>query len=328
MSESLESLKSRVQQLEVELALLKEKEQQLELVLKSTGVGIWDWHVQTGEAIFNERWANIIGYTLEELAPVSIDTWTQYAHPEDLVESDRLLKCHWAGKTEYYIFESRMLHKDGHWVWVYDTGQVIEWESEGVPRRMIGTHLDITEQKLIIAKLNQANQELKQLGYIDPLTQIPNRRSYDEHMKDAIAMARRNQQTLAVLMIDIDNFKKYNDHFGHEQGDKALVLVAQAITHSLKREIDFAARYGGEEFVVILPGTSEEGAKIVARRILHEVIEKQIQHPSSTFGGVLTVSVGLSFSHTNYTSLLNQADMALYQAKSNGRNRFEVHRSV
>jgi len=121
--------------------------EQLQLVIKSTGVGIWDWHVQTGETVFNERWADIIGYTLDELAPVSIKTWETCAHPDDLEESGRRLQEHWQGLTDYYIFESRMKHKDGSWVWVYDTGKVIEWTEDGKPSRMIGTHLDITEQK-------------------------------------------------------------------------------------------------------------------------------------------------------------------------------------
>jgi PAS domain S-box-containing protein len=149
MSHEVEQLQSQVEVLKMEISKLKDNEQQLELVIKSTGVGIWDWYVQTGKTIFNARWANIIGYTLEELSPVSIETWMEHAHPDDLEESGRLLEEHWAGGTEYYIFESRMKHKDGHWVWVYDTGQVIEWESNGAPKRMIGTHLDVSEKKTL-----------------------------------------------------------------------------------------------------------------------------------------------------------------------------------
>lgn len=324
MTDTIESLKARIRLLENEITRLQDQEQQLELVLQSTGVGIWDWYVQSGETTFNERWANIIGYSLEELQPLSIETWTRFAHPEDLKESDRLLKAHWRGETEYYLFESRMRHKDGHWIWVYDTGKVIEWESEGVPKRMIGTHLDITEQKRNMAKLDEANRELRELGYVDPLTGIPNRRSYDEHMKDAIAIAKRNGSSLAVLMIDIDHFKKYNDQFGHELGDQALVRVAKAIDHSLKREVDFAARYGGEEFVVILPGTDLSGTETVAKRILQNVIDEEIRHPSSPFDGVLTVSVGIAVAKGQLDHLLNQADKALYKAKSSGRNRYEV----
>jgi len=147
MANSMESLESQIKDLKAQVSALKNREYQLELVIEGASVGIWDWYVQSGEASFNERWSNIIGYTLEELRPVSIETWMKYAHPDDLKESDRLLKEHWAGTTEYYTFESRMRHKDGHWIWVYATGKVIEWESDGVAKRMIGTHLDITEKK-------------------------------------------------------------------------------------------------------------------------------------------------------------------------------------
>lgn len=160
MSHEAEQLQSQIEALKVELSELKDKTQQLELVVKSSGVGIWDWHVQTGKTILNERWANILGYTLEELSPVNIDTWMEHAHPDDFVESGRLLEEHWAGRTEHYIFESRMKHKDGHWIWVYDSGQVIEWEPNGAPKRMIGTHIDISERKTLELEKEALNKHL------------------------------------------------------------------------------------------------------------------------------------------------------------------------
>ncbi|GLQ29559.1 PAS domain S-box protein [Litoribrevibacter albus] len=126
---------------------ITEAKERLELVVNSTAVGIWDWQIQTGEVQFNRRWAEIIGYELEELEPITIDTWTGLAYPEDLADSERLLNAHWAGETEYYVCEARMKHKAGHWVWVLDTGRVVEWDDQGNPVRMVGTHLDITERK-------------------------------------------------------------------------------------------------------------------------------------------------------------------------------------
>jgi PAS domain S-box-containing protein len=210
MTGTIKSLKSKIEALKSQVYVLKNNEKQLELVIKSTGVRVWDWYVQTGKATFNERWANIIGYTLDELSPISIDTWIKYAHSDDIEESDRLLKKHWAGETEYYIYESRMKHKNGHWVWVYDTGQVIEWESNGVPKRMIGTHLDITNKKESITKLDQAIKQLKELSYIDSLTKIPNRRAYEEKLDSEIDAAMRYNKPLSLLVIDIDNFKELN----------------------------------------------------------------------------------------------------------------------
>ena len=110
-------------------------------------MGTWEWNVQTGETIFNERWAEILGYTLEELQPVSIETWTSLAHPDDLIESNRLLNECFQKRTEFYEFESRMKHKDGDWVWIMDRGKVFEWTEDGKPLKMYGTHQDINQRK-------------------------------------------------------------------------------------------------------------------------------------------------------------------------------------
>lgn len=122
-------------------------QQQLALAIEGSGVGLWDWRVQTGETIFNERWAQMIDYTLEELTPTDINTWRKLAHPDDLKKSDALLQKHFAGETPAYECEARMKHKDGHWTWVLDRGKVVEWSPDLKPLRMTGTHLDITDRK-------------------------------------------------------------------------------------------------------------------------------------------------------------------------------------
>jgi diguanylate cyclase (GGDEF)-like protein len=246
-----------------------------------------------------------------------------HAHPDDLEESGRLLEEHWAGGAEYYIFESRMKHKDGHWIWVYDTGQVIEWESNGAPKRMIGTHLDITEKKNFIAKLDEANEQLKEMSYIDSLTKIPNRRAYEEKLASLVAHSRRYETPLSVLMIDVDNFKEYNDNYGHKKGDEVLLRLAQKIKGALPRESDFVARYGGEEIIALLPNTAIEGAIVTAKRIIHSVVEENIEHLYSNVDEMVTVSIGMSSTNLDFDTLLEHADKALYEAKKNGRNRYE-----
>jgi PAS domain S-box-containing protein len=143
---------------------LAETNEQLELVLDSTAVGVWDWQVQTGEVTFNERWAEMVGYRLEELEPTNIDTWSGFCHPEDLEQSGRLLNEHWEGKSERYVCEARMKHRDGHWIWVLDTGKVVEWYPDGRPKRMVGTHLDITDQKLADQRLQTQQQLLEAMS--------------------------------------------------------------------------------------------------------------------------------------------------------------------
>jgi PAS domain S-box-containing protein len=131
----------------------KEANWRLASIMEGTHAGTWEWNVQTGETIFNSIWAEIVGYTLEELEPVSIHTWEALAHPDDLVESGKLLDQHFRGEAPYYHYESRMKHKDGHWVWVLDRGKVITWTEDGKPLMMYGTHSDITESKLAEDKI-------------------------------------------------------------------------------------------------------------------------------------------------------------------------------
>jgi diguanylate cyclase (GGDEF)-like protein/PAS domain S-box-containing protein len=119
----------------------------LQSVIEGTHVGTWEWNIQTGETVFNERWAEMLGYRLDELAPVSINTWTRFVHEDDLKRSEQLLKRHFRGELPYYRCEARMRHRDGHWIWVLDRGQVTEWTEQGAPLRMYGTHQDISEQK-------------------------------------------------------------------------------------------------------------------------------------------------------------------------------------
>ncbi|ERM80877.1 hypothetical protein P872_11210 [Rhodonellum psychrophilum GCM71 = DSM 17998] len=116
-------------------------------VIEGTNVGTWEWNVQTGETVFNKRWAEIIGYSLEELEPISIDTWMKFAHPDDLIESSRKLNLCFDKKAEFYEMEARMRHKDGRWIWVFDRGKVFEWMEDGKPLKMYGTHQDITLRK-------------------------------------------------------------------------------------------------------------------------------------------------------------------------------------
>ena len=140
---------------------LSESEERLGLALKGIGVGMWDWMVQSGETTYDERWANIVGYTLEELSPVSIDTWLSLVHPDDLAESDQLLEKHLTGEADYYISKVRMKHKNGHWVWVLDRGKIFERDAAGKPIRMAGTHLDITDQVRAEEKLQENEQFLQ-----------------------------------------------------------------------------------------------------------------------------------------------------------------------
>ena len=134
--------------------------QRLSSILKGTNAGTWEWNIQTGETVFNEKWADFIGYTIEELYPISIETWIKYTHPDDLKISGELLEKHFRGELDYYQFEARMKHKNGHWIWVLDRGRVHKWDKEGKPLLMSGTHQDITDRKLAEESLRENNSRL------------------------------------------------------------------------------------------------------------------------------------------------------------------------
>ena len=140
-------------------ALLRERER-LASILEGTHVGTWEWNVQTGETIFNERWAEIIGYSLEEISPLTIDTWMKFSHPDDLKASGELLQKHFSGELHYYECEARMRHKNGEWVWVLDRGKVAVSTEDGKPLHMMGTHQDITERKQAENKLRVAHEKM------------------------------------------------------------------------------------------------------------------------------------------------------------------------
>ncbi len=126
---------------------LKETKERFDFALQVTNTGLWDWNVQTGEVVFNEPWAVMVGYSLEELKPLSIQTWMELCHPDDLEVSNALVKQHLDGETEIYLCEARMRHKQDYWIWILDQGKVIQWDDSGNPLRMLGTHTDITERK-------------------------------------------------------------------------------------------------------------------------------------------------------------------------------------
>jgi len=143
---------------------LRNSEARLNSILEGTGAGTWEWNVQTGETIFNERWASIVGWTLEDLAPVSIQTWLGMAHPDDLKASEALLKKHFSGDVPTYDIECRMRHRGGHWVWVHDRGKVASWTKDGKPGWMYGTHMDITKRKRAEDELAMSRKALEKLN--------------------------------------------------------------------------------------------------------------------------------------------------------------------
>ncbi len=174
-------------------------------------------------------------------------------------------------------------------------------------------------------ELQHANLELSRLANLDGLTQIANRRRFDEYLLIEWQRHLREQQPLALIMVDIDYFKNYNDHYGHQCGDDCLIQVAKAISLVPKRRTDLVARYGGEEFIIILPNTKIENALLVAESIRKVIFNLAIPHTKSEISDHVTLSLGITSiiptSEKSPDSLILKADTALYTAKAQGRNR-------
>lgn len=179
------------------------------------------------------------------------------------------------------------------------------------------------------AMLQEANNQLAQLSNLDSLTQILNRRGLSERLEDCWQSHLRVKDSMSVLMIDIDDFKAYNDHYGHLNGDDCLKSVAGVIEESIERSTDIVARYGGEEFIIILPHTDVDGAKIKAAQLLQNIRKANIEHVSSSCATHVTLSLGISCTSLGAKSaeaLINEADTALYKAKSLGKNRLVCYK--
>lgn len=171
-------------------------------------------------------------------------------------------------------------------------------------------------------RLAEALSTVERVSLLDELTGIPNRRAFDQALDERTKEASREGRSLSVLMIDIDHFKRFNDTLGHPEGDVALRSVARLLAGALRRPADFIARYGGEEFVVILPGTDQDGAQVVARRMNRAVYDAQLEHDNGIDSRV-TVSIGVATrSPEHVQGVVMHADRALYSAKHAGRNRF------
>lgn len=176
-------------------------------------------------------------------------------------------------------------------------------------------------------KRKQMEEKLEKLAVTDPLTTLYNRRYFFERGWNEFLRARRYQHHLSVIMLDLDFFKHVNDKYGHGGGDTALITVAKLFSKSL-RDVDLVARFGGEEFIILIPETDKAGVEIVAQRIRQEIYDTSMEHNGNFFS--VSASLGVVLIEDvvgDFETMIHQADMALYQAKENGRNRVETYKT-
>ena len=276
-----------------------------------------------GKAIrWNKAFREISGYSDDEIAELPAPT--HYYGPEDLEKARKASTAVLEGKSA--ILEMELICKNGHKVPTEYQASLIADETEKY-KYLLAIGRDITERKRAEQELLMLNNELKTLSSKDGLTNLSNRRIFDQMLPKEWSRAQRGQTPLSLIMIDIDYFKDYNDYYGHLQGDDCLRQVAQAIDSVSKRATDIVARYGGEEFVILLPDTNAEQAIIVAEKCLEIVTQQQMPHAASKVSNVVSLSIGVNTMmptpNLHPSALIKAADILLYQAKENGRNQIQ-----
>lgn len=254
---------------------------------------------------------------------VTVEDWASRMHPEDRAWVVDYCVTQSKSGTDHEA-DYRALTKDGEYVWIRDVVHVVR-NAEGNVEALIGFMFDITERKNTEQKLIVLQKELEELSFKDALTGVYNRRMFDSVMEVEWANAKRNHQPLSLLMVDIDYFKQYNDHYGHIHGDDCLKRVANTLSNVATRSRDFFARFGGEEFIVVLPETDATAANMIAERCRSLIFKAQIPHEKSLVSQMLTISIGVSTiipTHSEQSiDFIAAVDRQLYQAKEKGRNR-------
>lgn len=274
----------------------------------------------------NDRFCAVSKYSREELIGHDIGIVNSGFHPAEFLHNIRATIANgnvWKGETKSKA-------KDGAFYW--SSATVVPFLDEQCkPYQYVSIRTDITAQKqaeeqLSVAKgiLEKNNAHLTLLSSQDGLTGLANRRKFDSVLLDEVHRSTLGGTSLALLMIDVDYFKKYNDYYGHPAGDRCLQQVAQVLLMGAKRPSDLAARYGGEEFAILLPNTSLDGAQAVAEQVRTSLQQMTLPHAGNPFG-VVTISIGVhalvpASADSCVSVLVNSADEALYAAKAAGRN--------
>ncbi|MCF6322888.1 MAG: sensor domain-containing diguanylate cyclase [Gammaproteobacteria bacterium] len=252
----------------------------------------------------------------------SIEDWVERMHPDDRESVVNFCVAQSQAGCDHEA-DYRALTKNGGYIWIRDVVHVIR--KNGKIESLIGFMFDISKRKQTEHKLLRLQKELEEFSFKDALTEIANRRMFDSIFEREWLSAQRNQHPVALILLDIDFFKEYNDHYGHIMGDDCLKQVAQILYNVAIRPGNFVARFGGEEFVLVLAETDEASAIAIAEECRSEIIKHAIPHEKSPISKTLSISAGISAivpsGNSERKNFIQQVDTLLYQAKLTGRNR-------
>lgn len=323
--------------------ILYKVQQELSLILTHAGEGIYGLDLDGKTTFVNNAAARMVGLELGHLKGKCNHTLVHYKHedgseyPKDQCPIYATLQDGQPrhGDDEYFVRADGTLFPIE-----YFANPIL---SDGEVTGVVVTFIDITERKEKEAllykyqhqlekiveektqKLVQANEKLKKLTLTDGLTGVANRRSFDKALSKEIRRSKRSNKPITLILGDIDFFKKYNDTYGHIEGDNCLQLVGQTLKKVFQRAGDFVARYGGEEFAVILTDTDASGAEHAAQKLLSHIQSLKIAHSCSEVSQYVSMSLGIVHTipqSTKNESLIELADKALYNAKATGRNKY------
>ena len=312
----------------------------LHTVLELVSDGIWDWNANTGFVYRNPGWYEMLGYPRHALEN-SMFTWENVIHPDDYPQVMTLFDDYIQRRAPLYHTEYRCRKKDGSYLWIEDRGYVIARNADGSVARMVGAHRDIQRRKCSVEQLERRNESLealvaertrelsrvnqqlqlqldenRSLAERDALTLVANRYRLEKMLLQACDRAQRFRLPLALIAMDVDDFKAINDRYGHSVGDQTLVRVVECL-ESCTRADDLLARWGDDEFVLLLPESSLDNAKALAERIRQSLRD----NPHS--GDLkITLSLGVAERQPDESAaaLMARADQALYRAKAAGKD--------
>jgi diguanylate cyclase (GGDEF)-like protein/PAS domain S-box-containing protein len=300
---------------------LQESEQQLRAMFENADVGISVTGLDLKFLRVNDKYCSIVGYTREEMLAMSV---TDINLPENVPALMHYRDSIARGEAVEQTREKQLLRKDGSLVWVSMATSVVR-AADGTPRYFIAVIQDISEAKRAATLLKESEEQYRRLAHYDALTRLPNRSLFYDRLAHAIAQARRNVWTLAVLFIDVDRFKHVNDTFGHTAGDVLLKTVSERLAECVRSD-DTVGRLSGDEFAIVLSRISApEDAATVAQKIVDA-----LNQPFQLEGAELfvTASIGITVypnDSDDQDALIRNADVAMYRAKERGRNNYQFY---